>query len=912
MGLVYNPETGQLDEVADDAIDSSNYGFGYGNTETPNTAAGDYDFWADIGIDPSTLSDFSDSPSNDEIEAGMTGESVTAVQIRNLATQLGKDGFNKLKGLFSDGKGGTDWSKLLTLAGGAYAASRPSGSTPTGYQGKIPKYTAERQMLTAPPAGRRPGSGGIDYGGDATFRDTSGNVVGRQAKGINDLRELAFMDPQSQYNAAYTPDSVQRMNKDRGAYWDTKPVGSDFEVAGGVLTRTGNNTATFTDAGGQTYQMNRNESFADTAKNIPAFAKAWEENYGYKASEGPSLYAGTGRMPAPEPTPTGAAMAPAPELDNSSNVGSIKDAFTPVTSNLRRGIDSLRRSFGTPASAGPMPSGAPDLSKIIFNLAGGVSDPRLSAPRPYDAPERSMTPSEDSGEDYGAVRVLAKGGIAGGLQPEGFVIPADVVSHAGNGSSEAGLKLLAAKYGAEPIKGEGDGMSDSIRTTIGGKQEARVANDEAFISPEMVKRIGGGDAEKGAKKLYAMMDSIREERTGTKKQGKQIDPEKFMPGGSVQKYVNGGTTTPVATTSAARTIPTGATGSESSLSNWAGDYVTDMMGRGRALAQSPYQAYTGPLTAGTSALQQRAFDMALGTAPSGLNTAFDKLSSYSPSGGGGASATNVSSKYVAPDAYKPGEFSTGTFGNEQAQQYMNPYLQSALEPQMAEARRQADIARLADAGRLTQAGAFGGSRQAIMESEGRRNLMDKQNQMLTSGYNTAFDKAAQQFNADQMRQLEVQRAREQAGQFGYGQTSDQAKTAAMLGLQADTANQSAGLTAAQINSAAATAADANRLQALLGMGNLGLNQINQLSTLGGMQRGIESEGIAADRAQFEEARMNPYKMLQFEQSLLSGMPVSAQSYNTPGLSGLQQFAGGAKTVQEFLDILSGKTAATKK
>jgi hypothetical protein len=96
------------------------------------------------------------------------------------------------------------------------------------------------------------------------------------------------------------------------------------------------------------------------------------------------------------------------------------------------------------------------------------------------------------------------------------------------------------------------------------------------------------------------------------------------------------------------------------------------------------------------------------------------------------------------------------------------------------------------------------------------------------------------------------------------------------------------------------------------MGNLGLNQINQLSTLGGMQRGIESEGIAADRAQFEEARMNPYKMLQFEQSLLSGMPVSAQSYNTPGLSGLQQFAGGAKTVQEFLDILSGKTAATKK
>jgi hypothetical protein len=337
-----------------------------------------------------------------------------------------------------------------------------------------------------------------------------------------------------------------------------------------------------------------------------------------------------------------------------------------------------------------------------------------------------------------------------------------------------------------------------------------------------------------------------------------------------------------------------------------------MMGRGRALAQSPYQAYTGPLTAGASNLQTQAFNMASGAAPSGISNALTGLSSYSPSGGGGAVASNVASTYAAPGAYKPGEFSTDTFGTEQAQQYMNPYLQSALEPQMAEARRQADIARLADAGRLTQAGAFGGSRQAIMESEGRRNLMDKQNQMLTSGYNTAFDKAAQQFNADQMRQLEVQRAREQAGQFGYGQTSDQAKTAADLALRAGTANQSAGLTAAQINSQAQIAADNNRLQALLGQGNLGLAQLNQLSSLGATERGIESEGIAADRAQFEEARLNPYNMLQFEQSLLSGMPVSAQSYNMPGLSGLQQFSGGAKTVQEFLDILSGKTAATKK
>jgi len=132
----------------------------------------------------------------------------------------------------------------------------------------------------------------------------------------------------------------------------------------------------------------------------------------------------------------------------------------------------------------------------------------------------------------------------GGLVSDGFVVPADVVSHLGNGSSEAGLKLLASRFGAEPIKGDGDGMSDSIPTKIDGVQEARVANEEAFISPEMVERLGNGDSKKGAKKLYAMMDQIRKDRTGTTKQGKQIEPDKYMPGGSVGRYATGGTTVP--------------------------------------------------------------------------------------------------------------------------------------------------------------------------------------------------------------------------------------------------------------------------------------------------------------------------------------------------------------------------------
>ena len=142
--------------------------------------------------------------------------------------------------------------------------------------------------------------------------------------------------------------------------------------------------------------------------------------------------------------------------------------------------------------------------------------------------------------------------------------------------------------------------------------------------------------------------------------------------------------------------------------------MTNALGQGAALAQAPYQAYQGPLTAGASDLQQQAF--------------------------AGASE-------MAQAGYQPGQF-TNSFTPQMAQQYMNPYLQASLDPQLKELNRQSEIARIQDAGRLTKAGAFGGSRQAIMESEGRRNLLDKQQETLGTGYKTAYDLAQQQYARD--------------------------------------------------------------------------------------------------------------------------------------------------------------------
>jgi hypothetical protein len=82
--------------------------------------------------------------------------------------------------------------------------------------------------------------------------------------------------------------------------------------------------------------------------------------------------------------------------------------------------------------------------------------------------------------------------------------------------------------GGRMLKGPGDGMSDDIPATIANKQPARLANEEFVIPADVVSHLGNGSSEAGAKQLYKMMERVRKARTGNKKQGKQINPEKYL------------------------------------------------------------------------------------------------------------------------------------------------------------------------------------------------------------------------------------------------------------------------------------------------------------------------------------------------------------------------------------------------
>jgi hypothetical protein len=83
--------------------------------------------------------------------------------------------------------------------------------------------------------------------------------------------------------------------------------------------------------------------------------------------------------------------------------------------------------------------------------------------------------------------------------------------------------------GGRMLKGPGDGMSDSIPARIGAKQEARLADGEFVVPADVVSHLGNGSTDAGAKQLYAMMDKVRTARTGRKAQGRQIKPNKYMP-----------------------------------------------------------------------------------------------------------------------------------------------------------------------------------------------------------------------------------------------------------------------------------------------------------------------------------------------------------------------------------------------
>ena len=296
----------------------------------------------------------------------------------------------------------------------------------------------------------------------------------------------------------------------------------------------------------------------------------------------------------------------------------------------------------------------------------------------------------------------------------------------------------------------------------------------------------------------------------------------------------------------ATSIPAAGTSTQSTLSDWAGPYVTDMLGQAQAIAAQPYQTYQGPLTAGPSALQNQVFQGLGGlNFPSNLGQSFSSAGAYAPppTGGNqyGLQPIGMGQDGTGTQIAGSQTGGIGSLGSQQPQptgiaaQYMNPYLQNVLDPQLAELRRQNDITQMKTNAGLTGQGAFGGGRQAIMNSENNRNLMQEMNKTVGTGYSNAYDKAMGQFNTEQ----------------------GQAKTLA-----------------------------------------------DMIAQQGATQQGLNQAGVTADYNEFLAQRDYPMKQTQYLQSMLQGLPIStvstSQASQTP-LGALQSTVG---TLGSTYDLLS--------
>jgi len=90
--------------------------------------------------------------------------------------------------------------------------------------------------------------------------------------------------------------------------------------------------------------------------------------------------------------------------------------------------------------------------------------------------------------------------------------------------------LLGLAKGGYYLGGTTDGMADKVPARIDGRQEARLSDGEFVVPADVVSHLGNGNSNAGAQQLYAMMDKVRQERTGRKEQGKEINPRRYMPG----------------------------------------------------------------------------------------------------------------------------------------------------------------------------------------------------------------------------------------------------------------------------------------------------------------------------------------------------------------------------------------------
>jgi hypothetical protein len=265
-----------------------------------------------------------------------------------------------------------------------------------------------------------------------------------------------------------------------------------------------------------------------------------------------------------------------------------------------------------------------------------------------------------------------------------------------------------------------------------------------------------------------------------------------------------------------------------------------------------------------------------------------------------------------------------------AEAYMDPYMQNVVNIQQREAQRAADIAGTQRGAQAVGAGAFGGSRQAIMDAEAARNLSQQKGDIQARGLQSAFQNAQQQFNAEQGYGLQAQQANQ-----GAGLTVGQQNLAANLGiqqlgagqnLQAQLANQQQAMEAQRLGEQSRQFGGSLGLQGLQAamtgagqLGALGQQEFGQQKDIlglqnqfGGQQQAQQQALMNAEAQNFAAQQRYPYQQLEFMSNILRGTPMgTVQSMYQAPPSPLSQVVGAGTALYGASKMAKGGAVKNK-
>ena len=272
----------------------------------------------------------------------------------------------------------------------------------------------------------------------------------------------------------------------------------------------------------------------------------------------PGFAAETVASGTPDAITAGQAASNAETAGNVAKYGAMENGAAPVggIGDLATGIQNIGQEGSWDAfKAGMGGAGGPasnTQAALAVGMPAGMSYLAGAAPPvpgeneedKYD-PKRTLNLNTDTAlnlDTNTGLKLLAQGGLTSGNNTSAYGSPDGTAAQ--NTLKEGyGLgrlnNLAAANTTANAemggfakggyLNGAGDGMSDSIPATIEGKQPARLADGEFVIPADVVSHLGNGSTKAGAQHLYKMLDKVRKARTGNKKQGKQINPGKYLP-----------------------------------------------------------------------------------------------------------------------------------------------------------------------------------------------------------------------------------------------------------------------------------------------------------------------------------------------------------------------------------------------